>query len=438
MLKKIASILKNTDVRNRILFTLVVLFVFKLGSTITVPLVDVSSVTIQDSGDIFGLMNILGGGALQSFSIFALGVSSYITASIVIQLLSMGVLPQLEQLSKQGAQGKAKLNNATRALTILLSVVQAYGIIVTMQNQYNLSMLDGGAFEIMDYIYIITVITAGTFLLMWMADQITSKGVGNGVSMIIFAGIIMEMPYQITQAYNNFVGVSSTDGSAIFNGIIQFCIYLLSYIGIIIFVIFTEKTQRKIPMQYATTTSQARTNDVSFLPIKLNSAGVIPVIFASSILTAPPIIMNFMGVSQAHPLYRILSLNQEYEGVYWGTIIYIVMIFLFTFFYTNLQLDAEKMAENFAKSGAYIPGVRPGKETEKYLKKVIFRVTSIGAVCLVFIAALPTVLTIVLGLPSAIAFGGTGLIVVIGVVAETAGEIDGRLASKEYQGFVTY
>lgn len=436
MIKKLTSIIKNSEVRNRILFTLVVLFVFKLGSTITVPLVDVSSVSIQDSADIFGLMNILGGGALQKFSIFALGVSPYITASIVIQLLSMGVLPKLEELSKQGPQGKQKLNTATRALTLLLAAVQGYGIMVTMENQYNLAPLAGGSFSVWDYIYVITIVTAGTYLVMWMADQITSKGVGNGVSMIIFAGIVMEMPYQILQAYQNFVGVDSSDGSAIFNGIIQFVIYLLGYVAIIIFVMFTEKAERRIPMQYAQTAFQIRTKDVSYLPLKLNSAGVIPVIFASSLLTVPPIIMNFMGVSQAHPLYRILALNTEYEGFYWGTFIYIVLIFLFTFFYTNLQLDAEKMAENFAKSGAYIPGVRPGKETEKYLKRVIFRITSIGACCLVFIAALPMFLQIVLSLPSAIAFGGTGLVIVVGVASETAKEVDGRLASKDYEGFI--
>jgi preprotein translocase subunit SecY len=271
---------------------------------------------------------------------------------------------------------------------------------------------------------------------MWMADQISSKGVGNGTSMIIFAGIIMEIPYQISQAYNNFVGVDATDGSAIFNGIIQFCIYLLGYVAIILFVMFTEKAERRMSMQHAQTSFQVRTNDVSYLPIKLNSAGVIPVIFASSLLTVPPIIMNFAGVSQSNPLYRILSLNTEYEGFYWGTCIYIFLIFVFTFFYTSLQLDAEKMATNFAKSGTYIPGVRPGKETEKYLRKVIFRVTTIGAFCLVFIAALPMFLQNVLELPSAISFGGTGLIVAVGVAAETAREINGRLASKDYQGFI--
>lgn len=436
MINKISSILKNKDVLNRILFTLVVLFVFKIGSTITVPRVDVSEVTIGEASDIFGLMNILGGGALTKFSIFALSVSPYITASIVIQLLSMGVLPALEDLTKQGAQGRKKLDNATRALTLLLSAVQAYGIIVTMEYQYGLKPLGGGAFSTWDYIYLIIICVAGTFLLMWMADQITAKGVGNGLSMIIFAGIITQIPYQISTAYATFVKGSGTDNGAMFSGVISFGIYLLAYAALVIFVVFMESSVRKIPMQYASTNATARTKDISYLPIKLNSAGVIPVIFASSILTAPTIIMTFLKIPQSHPIYAILNIGGTYKGVPWGLMIYIVLILLFTFFYTNIQLDPEKMAENFAKSGAYIPGIRPGKETEKHLRRVINRVTSIGALCLMVVAALPMVLTMVLNLPSAIAFGGTGLIIVVGVITETAKQIDGRLASKEYQGFI--
>ena len=436
MLKKISSILKNKEVMNRVVFTLVVLFIFKLGSTITVPRVDVTNVDIQNSGDIFGLMNILGGGALKYFSVFAMGVSPYITASIVINLLSMGVLPKLEELAKQGAAGRKKLDNATRALALLLAAVQAYGVIVTMEVNYGLSPIGGGRFVLGDYLYLILITVAGTFLLMWMADQITAKGVGNGISMIIFAGIVAEMPYQISQAFSNFVGLDASNSAAVFNGIISFSVYLLAYLGLMVFVVFMERAVRKVPIQYASTNFQARTKDIAFLPIKLNSAGVIPVIFASSILTAPPIIMSFLQVPQSNPLYRILSISQTYQGVPWGLMIYIVLILVFTFFYTGLQLDPQKISENFAKSGAYIPGIRPGKETEVHLRRVIYRLTTIGALFLTFIAALPMVLTIVFSLPSAIAFGGTGLIIVVGVIMETAKEIDGRLANKEYQGFI--
>ena len=436
MLHKLASMFKNKEVRNRIIFTLIILFVFKLGSTITVPRVDVTNVDIQNTADIFGLMNTLGGGALRNFSVFSLGVTPYITASILVSLLSMGVLPKLEELSKQGAQGRKKLNDVTRALTILIAGVQGYGVIITMQNQYGLAPIGGGVFSAWDYVYLIVVIMAGSFLLMWMADQITTKGVGNGVSIIIFAGILMEMPYQITNAYSNFVGLDAT-GGAVFNGVIKFSVYLLAYLLMIIFIIFTERSVRKVPIQYASTTFQARAStDVTYLPIKVNSAGVIPVIFASSLLTAPTIIMNFLGVSRANPIYAILSTSSTYKGIPWGMIMYALLIIIFSYFYTFLQVDPQIISENFQKAGAYIPGVRPGDETAKYLKNILIRDTTFGAIFLMVIALLPMVLTMYLSLPSSIAFGGTGLIIVVGVILETSKEIDGRLAAREYQGFV--
>jgi len=438
MFKKIQSIVKNREVFNRFIFTLVILFVFKIGSSITLPLVDIGEIDYGATGGIFELLNMLGGGALSNFSIFALGVSPYITASIVVQLLAKGVLPKLEELSKQGAEGKKKLDQVTRALTLLLAGVQGYGVIVTMQQNYNLSKIGGASFETLDYIYLIIILLAGTFLLMWMADQITAKGIGNGLSMIIFAGIIMEMPYQLKTAYELFVPVSS-EGSLIFNGIINYGIYLLGYILVIIFVVFMEKSIRKIPMQYASHNQQSMRSqsDISFLPIKVNSAGVIPVIFASSILTAPTIIMSFAGVEQTHWLYQVFSIGTvAKDGVPWGTIIYIVLIFVFAYFYTLLEMDPTEMSENFQKSGAYIPGIRPGKETAKYIKKVIVRVTLIGAIFLVFLSGVPMFLTMVLKLNSSIAFGGTGLIIVAGVASEIAEQVDGLIAGKEYNNFI--
>ncbi len=436
MFKKIQSIVQNREVFNRFIFTLVVLFVFKIGSSITVPRVDIQDINYGTGGGIFELMNMFGGGALSKFSIFALGVSPYITAEIVIQLLAKGVLPKLEELSKQGQEGKKKLDKATRALTLLLSVVQAYGIIVTMEQNYQLKSVSGAAFGTMDYIYLVTIITSGTFLLMWMGDQITSKGIGNGLSMIIFAGIIMEMPYQIETAYKSFVAAGAS-GVNVFNGIINFTIYLIMYIALIIFVTFMEKSIRKVPMQYASSNANARTRDISFLPIKVNSAGVIPVIFASSILTAPSIIMSFAGVPTDNAAYKVFSIGTKAnDGIPWGTIIYIALIFIFAYFYTLLQMDPDEMSENFQKSGAYIPGVRPGKETSKYIKKILVRVTLIGAFFLVFLVGVPMFLTSVLSLNSSIAFGGTGLIIVSGVAIEIATQTDGLLAGKEYNGFV--
>ncbi len=435
MFKKLAAVFKNKDVRNRLIFTLIILFVFKLGSTITVPLVDITKVSIANSADIFGLMNTLGGGAMKNFSLFSLGVSPYITASILVSLLSMGILPKLEELTKQGAAGRKKLNDVTRAIAVVLSGVQGYGVIVTMQNQYGLGKIGGGYFTPLEYIFLILIIMAGSFLLIWMADQITQKGVGNGLSMIIFVGILSEIPYQITNAFQNFVGLEASNG-AVFNGVIKFSIYMICYLLLIVFVIFSDRSMRKVPIQYSATNFRSKTTDVTYLPLKVNSAGVIPVIFASSILTAPTIIMNFLGVSQASPIYRILSISTAYKGVPYGLILYGIFIIVFTYFYTFLQVDPDKISENFVKSGAYIPGVRPGEETAKYLKTILIRITTLGAIFLAIIALLPMVLTMYAGLPSSIAFGGTGLIIVVGVILETSKEIDGRLAAKDYQGFV--
>ena len=431
MFARLVEIFKNKEVRDRILFTLVILFIFKLGATITIPNVDAASITLG-SNDFFSLMNVLGGGALERFSIFALGVSPYITASIIIQLLSMGVLPALEELREQGQAGRAKIETATRYLTLLLAGVQGYGIIITMQNE-GLSLISG-TFDFWNYAYLILVLIAGSFFMMWMADQISQKGVGNGVSMIIFAGIVAGLPNQMINAYQQFVGLDTSSAGAIFNGILYFTIYVLSYIAIIVFVIAIERAQRKIPVQYASSTGSAATNSVSYLSIKVNSAGVIPVIFASSVLTAPVTILSLLGVSQSNDWYRILSIYGLYNGVPVGLILYLLMVISFTFMYAGMQVDAELISKNLAKSGAYIPGIRPGGETESYLRRVLNRITTVGALSLGFIAALPIILPLYLGLPSSIAFGGTGMIILIGVALELSKEIDGRMASKDYKG----
>lgn len=432
MFARLVEIFKNKEVRDRILFTLVILFIFKLGATITIPNVDAASITLG-TNDFFSLMNVLGGGALERFSIFALGVSPYITASIIIQLLSMGVLPALEELREQGQAGRAKIETATRYLTLLLAGVQGYGIIITMQNE-GLSLISG-TFTFWNYAYLILILVAGSFFMMWMADQISQKGIGNGVSMIIFAGIVAGLPNQLVNAYQQFVGLDNTSAGAIFNGILYFTVYVLSYVLLIVFVIAIEKAQRKIPVQYASSQgASAAAGGVSYLPIKVNSAGVIPVIFASSVLTAPVTILSLLGVPQSNDWYRILSIYGLYRGIPIGLMLYILMVVAFTFMYAGMQVDPEIISKNLAKSGAYVPGIRPGGETESYLRRVLNRITTVGAISLAFIASLPIVLPLFLGLPSSIAFGGTGMIILIGVALELSKEIDGRMASKDYKG----
>ncbi len=442
-MKKFVEIFRNKEVVGRIFFTIMILFVFRIGCAIPTPGIDASEFSDQlnsNSNNILALMNLLGGGALQNFSIFALGVSPYITAQIIIQLLSMDVLPALTELNRQGQYGRRKIEMATRYLTLMLAAVQAYGIIQTALNTswINFTMEE----NFLTYAYIITVMVAGAMLVMWLGDQITTKGIGNGISVIIFAGIVSSLPNQIVTAFQRWVLTSWNHGSMeATKGVFQFLLYVLSFILIIAFVVFIELSRRKIPVQHATRSGGSeKLSKASFLPIKINSAGVIPVIFASSILMAPSVIATFISSDAANAEWlKVFQYNQLVYmggGVYmpWGLIIYIILVFAFTFFYANLQINPAQLAENFQKNGSYIPGIRPGVETEKYVSKVLNRVTLIGALSLSFISALPVVLTLsgVFGNDSTLALGGTGLIIVVGVALELNNQINGLIAGKSY------
>ncbi len=435
MIRKLVSIFKNKEVRERIIFTLGIILIFRFGCTFVVPGVDSSSITFSGS-DIFTLMNVLGGGNLQSFSLFALGISPYITSSIIIQLLSMGILPKLEDLTKQGEKGRKKIDNATRYLTLLLAAVQGYGTILIMKNNYGLTPIGGGDFTTWDYIYITTILIAGSMFTMWLADRITARGIGNGVSMLIFAGIIASIPNQFLSAYYSFVNLAGTS-SEMFAGFVKLLIYVLSYLLVIIFVVFVEKSVRKIPLQHSQNTTQIRAVDVHHLPVKLNPSGVIPVIFASSFMMAVVTIASMFSNSEAAAkVAAIFNYSTKVDGVYWGLIIYIVLIIMFTFFWTNMQMDSKKLSEDLVKNNSYIPGIRQGKETEKYLFRVINRVAFVGGLVLMAIAVLPVLLPIYFDLDASIAFGGTSIIILVGVASETYEQIKSKLASKEYKGFM--
>lgn len=446
-MKKFVSIFKNKEIVGRIFFTIMVLFVVRIGAAITVPGVSTSEELSNalNSGNAIAMMNILGGGALSNFSVFALGVSPYITAQIIIQLLSKDVLPALTELSKQGQYGRKKIEMATRYLTLLLGAVQAYGIIKTMQNNSYISLTLEDNFW--TYAYIITVLLAGSMLTMWLGDQITEKGLGNGISIIIFAGCVRSLPIQISTAWTKWVASNMDHGSqALITGAFQFALYILAFILIVAGVVFFETAKRKISVQHAgkggQTASMAR---ASFLPIKVNSAGVIPVIFASSIMMAPSVIASFISSDAANASWlKIFSYSEMYQmpgidgstwGMPWGLLIYIALIIAFTFFYSEMQIDPEQMADNFQKNGSYIPGIRPGKETERYVGKVLNRVTCIGALALAVISALPMVLVLsgLFGDDTSLAIGGTSLIIVVGVCIELNAQIDGLLAGKSFE-----
>jgi preprotein translocase subunit SecY len=386
-------------------------------------------------------MNVLGGGSLSSFSLFALGISPYITASIIVQLLSMGILNSLQDLTKEGEKGRKKIDQATRYTSLILAALQGYGVIMTMKTSYGLTGVNGD-FTTRDYIYITTVLVAGSMLVMWLADKITQRGIGNGVSMIIFVGIVASIPNQIKTAYSTFVTFDGTS-SEIFTGLAKMALYILCYFVLIVFVTYIEKSVRKIPLQQSQNTVKMG-GDVHHFPIKLNPAGVMPVIFASSFMMAIVTIVNVISTNISNTdaqltlstISSVFNYSTKVGGVYWGLIIYVVLIFAFTFFWTNLQLNVKDISERLAKENSFIPGIRQGKETEKYLSGVINRVAFVGALLLIVIAVIPVLVTIIFNLSSTIAFGGTSIIILVGVALETYDQIDAKLAGKEYDSFM--
>ena len=432
MFRTFADMFKNKDIRNRIFFTLAMLFVFRFGSAITVPGVDVTELIkgIQDSS-LFAMINMLGGGGLEQLSIFAMGVGPYITASIIIQLLSMDVVPALTELAKGGATGKKQIDRYTRYLAVVLSFFQASTLVYSFSTQYDSLLVNGSGWA--SILYVATLLTAGSMFILWIGDRISMKGIGNGVSMILAAGIIARLPYQFTTAWQTLVDPSNS--SATFNGILTYGLYIVCYLLIIVFVVFMQTAERKIPIQYTSSTVTTRKKDMTYLPLKINSASVIPVIFASAIMVAPLQICKMVW-----PAAGWVKTLETYMGMQTpvSLVIYVILILLFTFFYTKLQVDPEKIAENLGKSGTYIPGIRPGTETKEYVNKVLCRITVLGAIGLAFIAVLPHALPLIPGinLPQSMGIGGTGIIIVVGVAMETVKQIEGRLTQKSYRGFL--
>lgn len=428
MVQTCINLFKNKDTRNKILFTLAMLLIYRLGAAIPTPGINVDVIRsgIADNS-ILSMMNLLGGGSLQKFSVFAMGVGPYITASIIIQLLSMDVIPALTEMAKSGQQGRLKMDKITRYLGVVLSFVQAF----TMVYAFDVSNKILEVSSLANYFYTATVLTAGTMFLLWIGDRITQKGIGNGVSIIIFAGIVSGMPFTFSQTYSILVDTASQ--TAMVNGLIQFALFVAMYIVIVLMVVLMQLAVRKIPIQYTSSSVQRGKNDITYLPFKINSASVIPVIFAQSIMTAPQIIASFFPANSfTIAMGNVLSLQKPV-----GLVIYAVLTVLFTFFYTNMQVDPSKVAENLGKSGAYIPGIRPGNETKEYLGKVLNRITVLGAAGLTFLALLPYLLPMVFtSLPTSTAIGGTGVIIVVGVAMETMGQLKGQLTQKAYRGFL--
>ena len=406
----------NKDLRHRIYFTLGALIIFILGTSIRVP----GTKDLTSNLGFLELINTMGGGALKNFSIFALGVMPYITASIIIQLLQMDIIPYFTDLSKQGPTGRQKINQITRYMGIAFAFIEGYAFAFAFI---------GKSGDPMQYLYITTILTAGTAFLLWLGDQITQKGIGNGISLIIMAGIIATLPQMFIDA---FIGLIPFDGAAqaITLGIIKFILFVIVYFAIVVSVIFVQESERRIPIQYANkSTSAYGSKAQSFMPIKINSANVVPVIFASSLLSIPSIIAQ---VVKNDTFTLIVQKYLNYTTPV-GFIIYVILIFLFAYFYTFIQLKPEEFAKNLQENGGYIPGIRPGEETKKYISKILSRLTILGAAFLVVIAGLPIVFSKMTSLSTNVSIGGTGLLIVVGVALETYKQLEGSILARSYK-----
>ena len=383
------------------------MIVFKIGTSIIVPGVDANT-----SGMSFlEVINAMSGGAFQRASIFALGVTPYITAQIVIQLLSADIVPYLSELSKQGGVGRRKLNQITRVAGIALAFLQGY--------MYSYAYIGNG--NPMDYMVYSLILAAGTALLMWIADQITLKGIGNGMSLIIMAGIISVLPGMFKNLWIELFAKG-------FLGIMMFIGFVVVFLAIIIGIIYLESAERRIPIQYANK-STSTLGKQSYIPFKLNSAGVIPVIFASALLSIPQILGSVLK-KEGFTLFVQKYLTYT-NGT--GLVLYIILILVFAYFYTFMQLKPNEMSENLNKNGGYIPGIRPGKETTQYVKTVLKRITIVGALFLTVLAILPIVFDKFTNLTTSIAISGTGLLIVVGVALETYKQLESQLVSRTYK-----
>lgn len=430
MLSTIKNAFKVKDIRNKILFTLGVLIIYRLGAYITVPGINAKALQSVASSGLVGILNTFSGGGLSNYSIFAMGVSPYITAQIFIQLLQMDIVPRFVEWSKQGEVGRRKLNQVTRYLTIILAFVQSVGITAGFNALSSLNLVKDPSIQ--TYATIGLILTGGTMLATWMGDMITDRGLGNGVSILIFAGIIARTPTSIYQIYQEqFV---DTAKSQWLNSFIFVAVLIVAVLVIVIFVTWVQQASRRVPIQYTRRASGAP--DSSYLPLKVNVAGVIPVIFASSFIATPQtILMAFASNHSSDTWYQVLSdvFNMQTTD---GAILYTFLIVVFTFFYAFVQVNPEKLAENLQKQGSYIPGVWPGHETQSYVSHLLIRLSVVGSLFLGLVSLIPLLAQDFWNLDESIGLGGTSLLIVVGVAIEIISQIDGLMMKREYVGFI--
>ena len=412
----------------RVLITVLILFVFKIVTYIPIPLLETSTIdNAMKNGGFLTFLNSFSGNALGNYSIAALGISPYITASIVTQMLQMDIVPAFKRWGEEGEAGRAKLNQVTRYITIVLAFVQALMILFGLSaNAENIVKYGIGIPKVVAILFMAIMITAGSAFVMWLADLITRFGIGNGSSLIVTAGIITSLPSAASALWQQKVTEAKGSYDYVVFGIIVFL-----YIAILVGVVYMEKAVRKIPTQYAN--RQGKSD--SHIPVKLNTAGVMPVIFASTLMSIPATIMGFAGVDKETTAGFWLDQIFTYTNPL-GFAIYMFMVFIFSFFYTFLTVKPDDIADDLQKSNAFIPGIKPGEETQNFISRVLFKVTVLGATYLAILSAIPIITSIVFKLPPNVTIGGTSLLIIVGVAIETAKQLETEASEKAYKGFM--
>lgn len=413
------KVLQSKQIRNSLLVIAVLLFLYRIGNHIIVPGIDESKIVNNES---LNMLSLLTGASLGTMSLFALGVSPYITSSIVVELLSNDVIGKLSEWKKEGGVGRIKLNRVIKYLSIILSLLQGYSLAYSFDKNYGI--VENGGF--LQYLYIAVVLTAGMCILMWIGNHISEKNMGNGISMIILVGILYQLPSMFIRSFSYFTSVLE-DGSRLYaNGILMFVLYCFLFLFIIFAVIYIESAERRIPIQYSS--KLASGSNLTFIPLKLNTSGVLPVIFASAFIQTPLTIIGLVNSK----LYQTLSLYLSFTHPL-GLIIYALFILFFGFFYTEMQISPKKLADELSKNGGFIPSIRSGKETVKYITNILYETTSVGLFCLLVLAWLPYLLAMILNVPQDIALGGTSAILIVGITLEIVNSLITQVQETKYK-----
>ena len=423
MLKTISQAWKVAEIRSKMIFTLLMLVVFRIGSNIPVPNINRAVLSEMFTGEagLFDLFDLFSGGAFSNFTIFALSITPYITASIIVQLLTMA-FPYFQRLAQEGTEGRKKMAQITRYLTVVLGLIQATGLTIGL---FRKAVIDTSVFSI---IVVILVLTAGTAFLMWLGEQINDKGIGNGISLIIFAGIVARIPSGIRS-----LATSVQDGAI---SAVTLVILVVIAVLVIAGVVMIQEGQRRIPVQYAKRVVGRKMygGQSTHIPIKVNQSGVIPIIFSLSLLSFPLTITYFFpNTAFTEWVTKWLSPSGN-PGVWIYGVLKIILIIAFTYFYTGITFNPNEVANNLKANGGFIPGIRPGKATEDYLNKVMSRITIVGAIFLALVATLPTIISVLTSLQ--IHFGGTSLLIAVGVALETVRALENQMLMRNYQGFL--